>query len=109
MQCQEDAQKHSHWFKRIIKEVEDEEERKIHNIQTEYEMKLHTEKDANKNLKGEAGAMTQKVSKENKVFPLVLLHASNVTSCVSLLPVGGRLRERSSTVCRDRWMTSAQT
>lgn len=63
MQCQEDAQQQICDFKEIIKQVEQDEERKIHDIQIKYEKKLHTEKETNTNLKGETSIMTQKVSK----------------------------------------------
>ncbi|KAK2862634.1 hypothetical protein Q5P01_002167 [Channa striata] len=59
-QCQEDAQQQIREYKEIIKQVEEDEERKIHDIQIKYEKKLHTEKEANTNLKGETGIMTQK-------------------------------------------------
>ncbi|KAK2914532.1 cilia- and flagella-associated protein 57 [Channa argus] len=59
-QCQEDAQQQICEYKEIIKQVEEDEERKIHDIQIKYEKKLHTEKEANTNLKGETGIMTQK-------------------------------------------------
>ncbi|KAF3689343.1 Cilia- and flagella-associated protein 57 [Channa argus] len=58
--CQEDAQQQICEYKEIIKQVEEDEERKIHDIQIKYEKKLHTEKEANTNLKGETGIMTQK-------------------------------------------------
>lgn len=61
-QCQEEAQRHSRWFKQVIKAVEQEEERKIHTIGTEFESKLQAEKETNKNLKGEVGVVTQNVS-----------------------------------------------
>ncbi|XP_035517008.1 cilia- and flagella-associated protein 57 [Morone saxatilis] len=59
-QCQEDAQQQIVEFKEIIKQVEEDEERKIHDLQIKYEKKLHTEKETNTNLKGETGIMTQK-------------------------------------------------
>ncbi|XP_036955577.1 cilia- and flagella-associated protein 57 isoform X2 [Acanthopagrus latus] len=59
-QCQEDAQQQICDFKEIIKQVEQDEERKIHDIQIKYEKKLHTEKETNTNLKGETSIMTQK-------------------------------------------------
>uniref|UniRef100_A0A3Q3NES5 Cilia and flagella associated protein 57 n=1 Tax=Mastacembelus armatus TaxID=205130 RepID=A0A3Q3NES5_9TELE len=58
--AQEDAQQQIHEFKEFIKQVEEDEERKIHDIQIKYEKKLHTEKETNTNLKGETGIMTQK-------------------------------------------------
>ncbi len=63
LQCQENAQQQICEFKEIIKQVGEDEERKIHDIQIKYEKKLHTEKETNTNLKGETGIMTQKVSK----------------------------------------------
>lgn len=42
--------------------MEEDEERKIHDIQIKYEKKLHTEKETNTNLRGETGIMTQKVT-----------------------------------------------
>lgn len=45
-----------------MKALEEEEERKIHSLGSEYEHKLHAEKQTNKNLKGEVGAITQNVS-----------------------------------------------
>lgn len=62
VQCQEESQRHSRWFKQVIKAVEQEEERKIHTIGTEFENKLQAEKETNKNLKGEVGVVTQNVS-----------------------------------------------
>ncbi|KAM8756594.1 cilia- and flagella-associated protein 57 [Acanthopagrus schlegelii] len=59
-QCQEDAQQQICDFKEIIKQVEQDEERKIHDIQIKYEKKLHTEKETNTNLKGQTSIMTQK-------------------------------------------------
>lgn len=61
-QCQEESQRHSRWFKQVIKAVEREEERKIQTIGTEFENKLQAEKETNKNLKGEVGVVTQNVS-----------------------------------------------
>lgn len=63
MQSQEDAQQQIRELKEIIKQVEEDEERKIHDIQIKYEKKLYTEKEANTNLKGETGIVTQKVLK----------------------------------------------
>lgn len=62
MQCQEESQRHRRWFNQAVKALEEEEERKIHSIGTEYEHKLHAEKQTNKNLKGEVGVITQNVS-----------------------------------------------
>lgn len=42
--------------------MEQEEQRKLHAIGAEFESKLQAEKETNKNLKGEAGLMTQNVS-----------------------------------------------
>eukprot|EP00066_Takifugu_rubripes_P026110 XP_011615376.1 PREDICTED: LOW QUALITY PROTEIN: cilia- and flagella-associated protein 57 [Takifugu rubripes] len=58
-ECQEESHRHSRWFKQIVKAVEQEEQRKIHMIGTEFENKLHAEKETNKNLKGEVGVITQ--------------------------------------------------
>ncbi|XP_029007881.1 cilia- and flagella-associated protein 57 [Betta splendens] len=60
-QCQQDAQQQMREFKAMIKQIEEDEERKLHDIQIKYEKKLHTEKEANTDLKGETGLMTQKV------------------------------------------------
>lgn len=62
VQCQEESQRHSRWFKQVVKAVEQEQERKLHAIGAEFENKLHAEKETNKNLKGEVGAITQNVS-----------------------------------------------
>lgn len=62
VQCREESQRHSRWFSQAVKELEEEEERKIHSMGTQYEHKLHAEQKTNKNLKGEAGAVTQNVS-----------------------------------------------
>lgn len=64
MQCQEEAQQQISEFKETIKQVEEDEERKIHDIQIKYEKKLHTEKETNATLKGETAIMTQKVTKD---------------------------------------------
>ena len=63
MQCQEDAQQQAYEFKEIIKQVEEDEERMIHDMQIKYEKKLHTEKETNTNLRGETGIMEQKVTR----------------------------------------------
>lgn len=68
MQCQDDAQQQIREFKEMIKQVEEDEERMIHDIQIKYEKKLHAEKEANTNLKGETGAMTQKVTELRSAF-----------------------------------------
>lgn len=62
MQSQEESQRHSRWFNQAIKALEEEEERKIHSIGTQYQHKLHAEKQANKKLRGEVGVITQNVS-----------------------------------------------
>lgn len=107
VQCQEDAQQQVREFKEMMRQVEEDEESKIHDIQIHYEQKLHTEKETNTNLKGETGVMTQKVA----AVPVVcfLLHLSKSPShlCFFLL-FGGRWCDHSSTVCRDRSMTGAQ-
>ncbi|XP_034441489.1 cilia- and flagella-associated protein 57 [Hippoglossus hippoglossus] len=59
-QYQEEAEQEICGFKEIIKQVEEDEERKIHDIQIKYEKKLHTVKETNTNLKGETGIMAQK-------------------------------------------------
>lgn len=125
MQCQENAQQQICEFKEIIKQVEEDEERKIHDIQIKYERKLHTEKETNTNLKGETGIMTQKVSKApviqrnlncNVFSPCTLLFLSPLQSVSHVISYscffflfGGLLCDHSSTVCRDRSMTDAQT
>ncbi|KAM3621734.1 uncharacterized protein V6R79_015290 [Siganus canaliculatus] len=58
-QCQEDAQQQICELKEIVKQVEEDEERMIHNIRIKYERKLHSEKQTNASLKGEACALTQ--------------------------------------------------
>lgn len=73
MQCQEDAQQQIREFKEIIKQVEEDEERKLHDIQIKYEKKLHSEKEANTNLKGETGIMTQKVANVSSISRVLLL------------------------------------
>ncbi|XP_068598729.1 cilia- and flagella-associated protein 57 [Brachionichthys hirsutus] len=60
VQCQEEAQQEILMFKEIVKQVEEDEERIIHDVKVKYERKLLAEKKSNSNLKGEAGAMTQK-------------------------------------------------
>lgn len=52
----------------MIKQVEEDEEKIINKIQIDYERKLHSEKESNMNLKGEAGVISQKVL---KTFPPV--------------------------------------
>lgn len=92
MQSQEDAQQQIREFKEIIKQVEEDEERKIHDIQIKYEKKLHTEKEANTNLKGETGIVTQKVWKRfssEQCFPFISVCFSEqqvVTLCSSSVP-----------------------
>lgn len=85
IQCQEDAQQQIREFKEIIKQVEEDEERKIHDIQIQYEKKLHTEKEANTNLKGETGMVTQKVGNVSLV-KTVLLSAVLSSNVVLLFP-----------------------
>ena len=63
LQYQEEAEQEICGFKEIIKQVEEDEERKIHDIQIKYEKKLHTVKETNTNLKGETGIMAQKVTR----------------------------------------------
>ena len=103
VQCQEDAQQQICDFKEIIKQVEQDEERKIHDIQIKYEKKLHTEKETNTNLKGETSIMTQKVSKLFLDVFLPVCLSCNHLPFVCFLPV------HSTTVCRDRLMTGART
>lgn len=62
-QSQEDAQQQIREYKEIIKQIEEDEERRILDIQIKYEKKLHTEKEANTNLKGESELVTEKVWK----------------------------------------------
>lgn len=62
MQCQEESQRHRRRFNQAVKALEEEEERKIHSVGTEYEHKLHAEKQTSKNLKGEVSILTQNVS-----------------------------------------------
>lgn len=62
VQCQEDAQLQICEFKEIIRQVEEDEKRMIHDIRIKYERKLHSEKQTNANLKGETGVMMQKVT-----------------------------------------------
>lgn len=45
----------------MIKQVEEDEDKIINKIQIDYERKLHSEKQSNTSLKGEAGVMSQKV------------------------------------------------
>uniref|UniRef100_A0A665U2J0 Cilia and flagella associated protein 57 n=1 Tax=Echeneis naucrates TaxID=173247 RepID=A0A665U2J0_ECHNA len=60
-QCQEDAQQQTREFKELIKQVEEDEESAIRNIQIKYEKKLKTEKETNTSLKRETGNMGQKI------------------------------------------------
>lgn len=83
LQCQEDSQQQIQEYKEIIKQVEEDEERKIHDIQIKYEKTLHTEKESNVNLKGEADVMTQKVSKKIQIY--LLLYVPNVINPVHVL------------------------
>lgn len=85
LQCQEDAQQQIQEYKEIIKQVEEDEERKIHDIQIKYEMTLYTEKESNANLKGEADVMTQKVSIKIQIY---LLCAQCNQPCSCLIPLG---------------------
>lgn len=62
VQCREESQRHSRWFRQVVKAVEQEEQRKIHMIGTEFENKLQAEKETSRNLKGEVGVITQNVS-----------------------------------------------
>lgn len=45
----------------MIRQVEEDEEKIINKIQIDYERKLHSEKESNMSLKGEAGVLSQKV------------------------------------------------
>lgn len=71
-QCQENAQQQILEFKEMMKQVEEDEEKIINKIQIEYEKKLHSEKESNMNLKGEAGVMSQKVGETFHVVSYVL-------------------------------------
>lgn len=62
MQRQEDSQRHSRWFSRAVKALEEEEERKIHSLGADYQHKLLAEKQTSQDLRGEVGAVTQNVS-----------------------------------------------
>ncbi|XP_072308119.1 cilia- and flagella-associated protein 57 [Eucyclogobius newberryi] len=59
-QTQEQAKEQIEDYKEMIKQIEEDEEKMVHEMQIQYEKKLHTEKEANKNLKGETGILTQK-------------------------------------------------
>ncbi|XP_053723695.1 cilia- and flagella-associated protein 57 isoform X1 [Synchiropus splendidus] len=60
-QRQEDAEQQSREFKEHIKQVEEDENRMVHDIQTAYDRKLHFEKETNMKLIGEASIVKQKV------------------------------------------------
>lgn len=85
-QCQEEAQQEIRMFKEIVKQVEEDEERIIHDVKVKYERKLLAEKKSNSNLKGEAGVMAQKVSGD--VSSLSRLPVCLSCGCPSPLPIG---------------------
>ncbi|XP_037831258.1 cilia- and flagella-associated protein 57 isoform X3 [Kryptolebias marmoratus] len=60
-QFQEETKQKFCEFSEMIKQAEEDEERKIHAIQIKYEEKLHLEKETHTNLKGKSGMMTQKL------------------------------------------------
>ncbi|CAJ1051853.1 cilia- and flagella-associated protein 57 isoform X1 [Xyrichtys novacula] len=60
-QCQEESQEKVRHYKEVIRQIEEDQERMINGIQIKYERKVHTEQEANKNLKGETVGITQRV------------------------------------------------
>lgn len=71
VQCQEESQRHSRWFKQVVKAVEQEERRKSQMMGTQFENKLHAEKETSKKLKGEVAVITQNVSSELLDLPRI--------------------------------------
>ncbi|XP_034387977.1 cilia- and flagella-associated protein 57 [Cyclopterus lumpus] len=61
VQYEEDAQQQVREFKEFTRQVEEDEGRLIHDIQINYEKKLHAERETNANLKGDSSLMTQKL------------------------------------------------
>ncbi|KAG7229689.1 hypothetical protein INR49_012736, partial [Caranx melampygus] len=59
-QCQEEAQQQTREFEKFIRQVEEDEDRKIHDIQIKYEKKLKTVKETNTSLQAETGIMARK-------------------------------------------------
>nr|XP_057910756.1 cilia- and flagella-associated protein 57 isoform X2 [Doryrhamphus excisus] len=64
--CQRDEQQQSLKFQHIIKQLEEDEVRKIHDMQIKYEKKLLTEKESNKHLQEDATIIKQKLSSLQK-------------------------------------------
>lgn len=64
--CHEKAEQRFCEFEENMKQVEEEEVKKIHTIQSKYEKQLLLEKEANTKLKENGGIMTQKVTKDFK-------------------------------------------
>lgn len=84
-QCQDSAELQIREFKETLRQVEEDEEKIINKIQIDYERKLHSEKESNLNLKGEAGVLSQKVPRALTAFlclciqPTDLCHDTVVT------------------------------
>lgn len=62
VQCQEESQRHSRCFNQAVKALEEEEERKIHSMATEYQHKLQAEEQTREKLRGEVSVCAQNVS-----------------------------------------------
>uniref|UniRef100_A0A8C6TUU5 Cilia and flagella associated protein 57 n=1 Tax=Neogobius melanostomus TaxID=47308 RepID=A0A8C6TUU5_9GOBI len=60
-QTQDQAKEQSDEYKEMIKQIEEDENKMIHDMRIQYEKKLHTEKETSKSLKGETGILTQKL------------------------------------------------
>lgn len=73
MQCQDSAEQQIREFKEMIRQAEEDEEKIINRIQIDYERKLHSEKESNMTLKGEAGVLSQKVPRAVIAFLYVCL------------------------------------
>lgn len=71
LKCQEQARQESREFDETLKQFEEDEKSKISNIQLNYERKLRGERETNTNLKGEAGVLTQKVTKRKDLHSSV--------------------------------------
>lgn len=102
--------------------MEEDEERKINDIQMKYEKKLYTEKETNANLKGKTGIMTQKVTrakiilrfsvkKQQHFFAEIYSHLFShvISSLLFVFLLDAHWCDHSSTLYRDRLMTGVQT
>lgn len=62
VQRQEESQQQARKFKEFLRQVEEDEARRSHDAQINFEKKLHGEKETNTNLRRETDLVTQKVA-----------------------------------------------